>query len=191
MSRWAEAFAALAGDVDTSDTSRQSECAEHDVSQSVHSVAGVVEPAPLAVAESAFAIWGESEDERAEIIEHDGKIRHQWAEGFARLDPDRSPGDVPLKRWQQFVDDVGRFLDSPFCAVAMALGWGPFDLFGCNRDKPFARIDQAGMLWLLGGDKLVALTEDTAAIETWTGARQTYRRTPSDPGRVLAWELVA
>ena len=51
-----------------------------------------------------------------------------WAEGFARLDPDRPPGDVPPKRWQRFVDDVGRFLDSPFCAVAAAIGWGPYDL---------------------------------------------------------------
>jgi len=30
---------------------------------------------------------------------------------------------VPLRRWQRFVDDVGLFLDSPFCAVAAALGW--------------------------------------------------------------------
>jgi len=33
-------------------------------------------------------------------------------------------------RWKRFVDDVGLFLDSPFCAVAAALGWGPLDLFG-------------------------------------------------------------
>lgn len=44
-------------------------------------------------------------------------------------------------------------------------------------------------MWLLNGDKLIALTENTATIETRTGARQTYRRKPTDPGRVLAWEL--
>jgi len=43
---------------------------------------------------------------------------------------------------------------------------------------------------LLNGDRLIALTENTATIETGTGARQTYRRKPSDPRRVLAWELV-
>jgi hypothetical protein len=58
-----------------------------------------------------------------------------------------------------------------------------------NRDRPFARVDQAGLLWLLDGDRLIALAENTAAIETRTGARQTYRRKPSEPGRVLAWEL--
>ena len=84
---------------------------------------------------------------------------------------------------------MGWFLDSPFCAVAAALGWGPHDLFGCDRDQPFARIDQAGLLWLLNGDKLIALTQNTATIERQTGARQTYRRKPNGGDRMLAWEL--
>ena len=98
---------------------------------------------------------------------------------------------MPVQRWQQFVDDVGLFLDGPFRAVAASLGWGPFDLFGCDRDRPFARIDKCGLLWLLNGRKLVALSENTATIETRTGARQTYRRKPNEPGRVLAWELAS
>jgi hypothetical protein len=130
------------------------------------------------------------EEERAAIVEYEAGIPRAWAEGLARLDPDRPPPGVPLKRWWRFVDDVGWFLDSSFCAVAAALDWSPLDLFGCNRDRPFARIDQAGLLWLLGGDKLIALTENTATIETRTGARQTYRRRAAEPGRVLAWELV-
>ena len=65
-------------------------------------------------------------------------------EGSARLDPDRSPSDVPVKRWQRFVDDVGLFLDSPFCAVAATLGRGPHDLFGCDRDRPYAMIASPG-----------------------------------------------
>ena len=62
-------------------------------------------------------------------------------------------------------------------------------MFGCDRDRPFTRIDQAGLLWLLNGDKLIALTENTATIERRTAACQTYRRKPPEPGRVLAWEL--
>jgi hypothetical protein len=133
--------------------------------------------------------WGATQEERAAIVEYDGNIPRAWAEGFARLDLNRPPGAVPTKRWRCFVDDVGRFVDGPFCAVAATLGWGSFDLFGCDRTRPFARIDQAGLLWLLNGDKLIALTENTASIETQTGARQTYRRKPNEPGRVLAWEL--
>lgn len=134
--------------------------------------------------------WGEAAEERAAVVEYEGVIPREWAEGFARLDPDRPSGDVPLKRWQRFVDDVGLFLDGPFCAVAKALGWGPHDLFGCDRGRPFARIDRAGLLWLVNGDKLVALSEDAAGIETRAGGeRHTYRRKPAEPGRVLAWEL--
>lgn len=147
-------------------------------------------PEPPALASARpLATWGEAEGERAAIVEHDGAIPRAWAEEFARLHPDRPPGDVPLRRWQRFVDDVGLFLDSPFCAVAAALGWGPHDLFGCDRDRPFARIDQAGLLWLLNGAKLVALSENTATVETPICARQTWRRKAAAVGQVLAWEL--
>ena len=141
--------------------------------------------------EPLTSAWGEAEEERAAIVEYDGNIPRTWAEGFARLDRTSPPADLPFIRWRRFVDDVGLFLDSPFCAVAAALGWGPYDLFGCDRDRPFARIDQAGLLWLLNGDRLVMLAKDAATIESRTGARQTWRRKPAAPGRVLAWELMA
>jgi hypothetical protein len=146
-------------------------------------------PATPLARERALTTWGEFEEECAAIVEHDGNIPRAWAEGFARMHPDRPPDDVPLRRWQQFVDDVGRFLDSSFCAVAAALGWGPLDLFGCDRDRLFPHTDPCGLLWHLNGDRLIALSENTATIERRTGARQAYRRKPADPGRVLAWEL--
>jgi hypothetical protein len=194
MSRWAETFAALSGGSDTVDTLRHKAEPASTVSHSVQSVTARPEPAtepPLPAAERAFATWGEAEEERSAIVEHDVGAPRTRAEAFARLDRDRPPGDVPAKRWQQFVDDLGLFLDSPFCAVAAALGWGTHDLFGCDRDRPFARIDQAGLLWLLDGGRLIALSENTATIEMKTGARQTYRLRPGEPGRVLAWELTA
>jgi hypothetical protein len=131
-------------------------------------------------------LWSAAEDERAAIIEHDGAAPREWAEGFARLDPDRPPGDVPPRRWLQFIEDIGRFLDGGFAMQAAALGWGPLDLFGCDRDRPLARIAQAGLIWLLNRDRLVALAADVAVIETRSGTRQTYRRKPSKPRRVLA-----
>src|SRR5438132_7231861 len=123
-------------------------------------------------------------EERAAIIEYDAGIPRAWAEGFSRLDPVRPPADVPLRRWQQFIDDVGRFLDSGFAEKATALGWEAFDIFGCDRDRPFARIDQQGLCWLIAGNRLVDLSENTALIQRWTGARQTWRRKPSEPGGV-------
>jgi hypothetical protein len=72
---------------------------------------------------------------------------------------------VPAKRWLVFIDDCGRFLDGGWAEKAAALGWGPIDLFGVDRNKPFARIDHAGLLWLLNGDKLIELDCHKAVIE--------------------------
>ena len=86
---------------------------------------------------------------------------------------------------------MGRFLASDFAAVAAALGGHALDLFGCDRDRPFARIDQACLWWLLNGDRLAALSENTAMIETRTGGRQTWRRKMGEVHRALAWELTS
>lgn len=147
------------------------------------------QPESAAAPAEAPPPWSDLEEERAAIVEYEAGIPRAWAEGFARLHPDRPPADVPAKRWQQFVDDCGRFLNDGFAKTAAALGWGPFDLFGADRDRPFARIGQAGLLWLLGGDRLIALSESTAIIETRCGKRHTYHRKPAAPDRVLAWKL--
>jgi len=196
MSRWAETFAALSGDSDTVDTLRRNAEPISSVSHSVNSVTAPPErataPPPLPVAECAFATRREAEEESAAIVEYDGKIPRGWAEGFARLHPDRPPGDVPARRWSQFVEDCGRFLDCGWAERAASLGWGPLDLFGCDRERPFARVDQAGFLWLLNGDELVELDRHMVVIERRTGARQRFRRRPVAVGDIaLAWELVA
>jgi len=123
------------------------------------------------------------------VVEHEDNDPRACADGVARLDPEKTPGDVPLAQWRRFIEDARRFFDGPFCAVAVALGWGALDLFGCNRVRPHARIDQLGLLWLLNGRRLVALTAMTGVIETENGARQTFTRKPSETGRVFAWEL--
>lgn len=132
--------------------------------------------------------WDAAEEERSAIAEY-GAAR-AWVEGFVRLHPDRPVGDVPAKRWLQFTEDVGKFLDGGWAEKAAALGWGPYDLFGCDRDKPFARVDRAGLLWLLNGRALAALSAGAAVIETRTGSKLTYRRKPDLGGTVLAWEWV-
>lgn len=137
----------------------------------------------------SVASWGQAKEARAAIIEHDGLIPRAWEEEFARLHRDLAPASVPASQWPQFIEDADRFLGSDFAAVTTALGWGPYDLFGCDLDRPSAWLDRAGLLWLLAGDQLVALTQDVAVIETRTGAPQTYRRRPTDPGRALVWEL--
>jgi hypothetical protein len=135
-------------------------------------------------------IWTDDQDERAAMVEHDGSTPHEWAEALARLDPAHPPADVPPLRWLQFINDCGRFLDGGGAQRAAALGWGPLDLFGCDRERPFAHIDHLGLLWLLNGGTVVELHRDRAVLETERGARQNYRRRPVEVGRiVLAWEL--
>jgi hypothetical protein len=115
----------------------------------------------------------------------------EWADALARLDPARPPADVPEARWRRFIDDCGAFLDSGWAGRAAALGWGPPELFGCDRAKPFARVSSQGLLWLLNGRQLLALTGDTAAIASFTGGRLTYYRRPSERRQVLVWELAS
>ena len=146
------------------------------------------QPEPVPVAQNDT--WTDAEEERAAVAEFDGGAPHPWAEGFAHLDCSHPPADVPFRRWHQFIDDCGLFLDNGWAAKAAALGWGPSELFGADGRAPFGRVDRAGLLWLLNGNRLVALTADTAIIETATGARQTYYRTPVESEQIaLAWEL--
>jgi hypothetical protein len=139
--------------------------------------------------EGPVAPWGDAEEERAAIIEHDGGAKRVWAEALARLDPAKPPCDISPKRWLRFIDDCARFLDDGWATHAEALGWGPLDLFGCDRTKPFARLDRAGLLWLIDGGKLLAVTGATAALSAPGGGRLTFYRRHLETGGVLAWEL--
>jgi hypothetical protein len=134
-----------------------------------------VNPVP-AQSDAPSATWTDAAEERAAIAEYDGGAPRAWAEGFARLDPNKPPSDVPPQRWLRFLEDCRRFLGGGWASRAAELCWGQLDLFGCDRERPFARVDRAGLLWLLNGRKLVAFTADTATIETLSGAHQTYRR---------------
>lgn len=135
------------------------------------------------------APWDDAEEERAAIVEYDGGAPRVWAEAFSRLDPNKAPADVPTRRWVSFINDCGRFLDDGWADRAVALGWGPLDLFGCDRVKPFARIDRAGLLWLLNGQKLLALAANAASITTASGGKLTFRKCLNEAGRLVAWEL--
>jgi hypothetical protein len=127
--------------------------------------------------------------ENAPIVESEFALAKGWVEASARLDYARPPADVPLRRWIQLIDDISRFVDGGFARRTARLGWAALDLFGCDREKPFARIDRQGLCWLIAGNRLIDLSESGAIIETWTGARQTWRPKPNEPGRVLPWEL--
>src|SRR6516165_4971368 len=95
----------------------------------------------------------------------------------------RCPDLVPPERWQLAVDDGRRFL-ARWGDQAEALGWTSRDLFGLHkppapphpRYSRLSRYDETGLMWLLQGRPVVAITEATAAIENPGGAITIYRR---------------
>jgi hypothetical protein len=116
----------------------------------------------------------------------------RWRRGVERLSSMSSPPSYPERAWTQLLADAGRFLDR-WGAQAARLGWQTWELFGCHRRAPFGRIQGMGLVLLLRGKELVALTDAEAVIRVATGARHTYRRKPHDPlhpaERCLVWEL--
>jgi hypothetical protein len=135
--------------------------------------------------------WSDTEDERAAIIEIDGGAPRDWAEALTRLDPTKPPGDVSPKRWLQFVDDCSRFVDDGWAQRALDLGWTPYELFGCDRLRPIERVDRAGLLWLLDGRKVRALSADRAVIAVDRGQSLTFYKRRHETGQILAWELAS
>jgi len=114
-----------------------------------------------------------------------------WAREVVRLDPGLSPADIPPPRWEQLINDARQFLEDGWAAQAADQGWGPYDLFGCDAAKPYARVDRLGLVWLLDGRPVAALTDETATILTASGGHLTFRRRPIEPDLALAWTLPA
>ena len=94
----------------------------------------------------------------------------------------RCPDLVEAGRWQRAVDDSRQFL-ATWGAQAEALGWTTRELFGLHPlpDKPhpsfqrLSRYDFTGLIWLLGGRPVVALTDTEAAIQGATSV-MVYRK---------------
>ena len=95
----------------------------------------------------------------------------------------RCPNWVPVDRWQQCVEDGKRFL-AQWGGLAEVSGWTTRDLFGLASvpDNPhpsycrLSRYDETGLIWLLRGRAVLALTESTAAIDSPTGTVTVYRK---------------
>ncbi len=95
----------------------------------------------------------------------------------------RCPDHVPAMRWQQAVEDGRRFL-ARWGKQAEALGWTARDLFGLQTPpaKPhpsysrLSRYDETGLIWLLRGREVAALTETTASIRSAAGNITIYRK---------------
>ena len=108
-----------------------------------------------------------------------------WDSSYGRVFAvlrERCPDRVNPERWQVAVRDGERFL-ADWGEQASVLGWTARDLFGLHEvpSNPhpayqrLARYDCTGLVWLLQGCPVVAITDATAAIKMPTGSIVTYR----------------
>ena len=121
-------------------------------------------------------------------VERCAAARHQTKEARQSKSPrsypyERCPDYIDTADWQQAIVDGRRFLGR-WGEQAASLGWTARDLFGLPRipEKPapnyprLSRYDETGLIWLLRGRPVVALSDATAAIEQPTGAVTIYRK---------------
>jgi hypothetical protein len=95
----------------------------------------------------------------------------------------RLPERVGRADWEQAMSDAKRFL-AQWDEQAKALGWTARDLFGLHEIpanpsptyRRLSRYDETGLVWLLKGHEVIALTETTAAIRGASGSILTYRK---------------
>jgi hypothetical protein len=111
-----------------------------------------------------------------------GSERNPYGSTIAALEA-RCPDLVPVGRWQAAVEDGCRFL-ARWGEQAEAFGWTARDLFGLQMPpaKPhpsysrLSRYDETGLIWLLQGREVVALTETAASIRSAVGHITIYRK---------------
>jgi hypothetical protein len=118
---------------------------------------------------------------KVEIIELPQAQRYRRVFGILQLRP---PALAPEDRWRQCVEDGKRSL-AKWGEQAQALDWSSADLFELHTPpaKPhpsysrLSRYDATGLIWLLQGREVIALTEATASIKNpKTGTITVYRK---------------
>jgi hypothetical protein len=109
-------------------------------------------------------------------------VGQHYSEVFSAL-RSKCPELIENDRWQDAIHDAESFLPV-WGQQAHSLGWTARELFGLHPmpERPassyqrLSRYDCTGLVWLLRGRPVVALTADTAAIQTRSGGVLTYRK---------------
>lgn len=82
------------------------------------------------------------------------------------------PAHIEPNHWHQVIRDADSFLGK-WGAKAHALGWTACELFGLHagpaRPAPNYSHDETGLIWLLQGRPVVAMTEETATVQGASG----------------------
>lgn len=107
-----------------------------------------------------------------------------------RLEVSPPLGVGDLHRWRAMLAGARTFF-AEWGEKPRRLGWDDVALFGLHPDAPLVRREAMGIaLSLADRERVLALSANTAAIETRSGARLTFYRPHHGTGAVPAWELV-
>jgi hypothetical protein len=148
----------------------------------VGALSKLTKPRPLAVVVSdATTDWGFDSFDSTQDAGF-SNFPGLYSQTIAALES-RCPNLVPVDRWRLAVADGCCFL-ARWGEQAEALGWTAKDLFGLHKppESPhpsygrLSRYNETGLVWLLQGRDVAALSEATAAIQNPTGAVTLYRR---------------
>ncbi len=102
-------------------------------------------------------------------------VPEAWVQGMADLLAMARPASCPDAKWQALREDAYHFLQD-HAARAHELGWTALNLFGVHPVKSWIRFDCMGLVPLLNGARVTALSGIEAVIEKPSGARVTFRK---------------
>jgi hypothetical protein len=145
-----------------------------------------ISPAEPSAAYRATSVGSDDVGRRVEIVELPAAVRYRKVFAFLQLKP---PDRVPIERWQQAVRDGSKFF-AVWGEKVQSLGWTSADLFALAPvpAKPhpsysrLGRYDAIGLIWLLQGKRVTALTETAATIRNpRSGVVTVYRKHSIDP----------
>lgn len=111
----------------------------------------------------------------------------EWLVGLQRLGAMPPPAVFTDERWAQLIEDAHGFIDR-WGRTAAQFGWSTLDLFGVHPMAPITRHDAKGLIPLLGGNTVVAVSEHTATIRMPSGSALRFNRMGKAAG-VCIWEI--
>jgi hypothetical protein len=110
--------------------------------------------------------------------DHRADIRPGLLDDLATIGSRPRPECIPPERWAQLLADATALLNC-WGNQAASLGWSILDLVGVHRIVPLARYDLMGLVIVLDGADVVAMSADHADILTRTERASAISVTPA------------
>ncbi|MCL2469540.1 MAG: hypothetical protein FWF24_04845 [Alphaproteobacteria bacterium] len=125
---------------------------------------------------------------RGRATDKAARVPQEWDEGFAQLCSRSRSCAYTKQRWEQIINDGSLFLDQ-WGGLAASLGWRLEAVFGVDATAPVWRYDRMGLVPLLEGRPVIALTSVSARIDCGSDIATTYYRTNNADGAVPLWTM--